>query len=356
MRPSTPNAPSTTPAVPELSAAATTVARRPAGDSGSSRAEKARSRPFAVGIRLASASVPASWPGVSKWGNSTSASGFPRAASRIDFSTSGAMRPSFAASTLVESSRSSGPTGTSWRPGMFGAPGLCAATKTAGTPARRREANESASRDAESTHCRSSTTISVGPSSAAAARSPSVATPTAKRSKAPGGTERKRRRQGGSLGLRERVETVQYRRQHVDERRIGEIGLGLHSGRLENRHLTRVLDQAPAGVSSCRCQARLPGRTPLRHRLARRRAPSQASRTPPRGRTASSASLGLSPARAGRRAPMVEDGAFSLVVPAARHRPARARNLYERTDLDRSGEPAVAVAKPRDSPGASGAG
>ena len=185
--PSAPNAPSTTPAVPELSAAATTVARRPAGDSGSSRAEKARSRPFAVGIRSASASVPASWPGVSKWGNSTSASGFPRAASRIDFSTSGAMRPSFAASTRVESSRSSGPTGTSWRPGMFGAPGRCAATKTARTPARRREANESASRDAESTHCRSSTTISVGPSSAAAARSPSVATPTAKRSKAPGG-------------------------------------------------------------------------------------------------------------------------------------------------------------------------
>ena len=226
---------------------------------------------------------------------------------------------------------------------MFGAPGLCAATKTAGTPARRREANESASRDAESTHCRSSTTISVGTVVGGGSEEPERRDTDGEAIEGAGGTERKRRRQGGSLGLRERVETVQYRRQHVDERRVGEIGLGLHSGRLENRHLTRVLDQLRAGASSCRCQARLRGRTPLRHRLARRRAPSQASRTPPRGRTASSASLGLSPARAGRRAPMVVDGAFSLVVPAARHHPARARNLYEGTDLDRSGEPAVAV-------------
>jgi hypothetical protein len=60
----------------------------------------------------------------------------------------------------------------------------------------------------------------------------------------PGRAERECGRQRDGLRLRECVESVQDGLQHVDQRCVRKIGLGLHPGRLENGHLFGLVDQA----------------------------------------------------------------------------------------------------------------
>ena len=91
----------------------------------------------------------------------------------------------------------------------------------------------------ESTHCRSSTTINVGPCSAAAVSSPSVATPTANRSPAPGGPRASADESATACASGRASRWWSNGVSTSTSAEYGKLGLGLDAGGLEHRHRRR---------------------------------------------------------------------------------------------------------------------
>ena len=225
---------------------------------------------------------------------------------------------------------SSGPTGTTSAPGKGAAPSRCAATRTIGstrggaprTRARRARPNRpTAGRPRRSAS---------GLCSAASVSRPSVATPTANLSAPPGGP---RASAAESATAWASGRASRWWSSGVSTSMSAEYGSSASDSTPRSRAPARLRPsrRVRAGGSSCRFRGRRRAKAPRRRRCERKRAPQRASRTPPRGRSACSRSLGFPGAT----------GAAALLVSRRRvlagwlgclgARPARARHLDEGT-------------------------